>query len=313
MDISVLIVNYNTEKLLNDCLRSVSETAGGIRYEIILVDNASSDNSVEMAKALYPGIQVIRNERNRGFGAAVNQGLEVMKGRYALLLNTDAVLTQGALQKLLRFMESCPDAAMACGQLRNPDGSKQNSIGHFPSLITLLTNTPLLEYLLPDKYPGKRYDFKEPVEIDSGIGACLIVRKKAIDEVGRLDERFFFFFEETDWARSMRLAGWKIYFVPDAEIYHLQGQSIGGSVLSRIEFYRSRYQYLRKRNSYPQYLVLCAAIFLRLVVNFSFYSLAVLLTLGLKRGIKSKWLIYLQLILWHFGSPVSANSAKSAS
>ncbi len=313
MDITVIIVSYNTKDLLRDCLNSVFETVDGIACEVIVVDNDSRDGSVGMVNQAYPGVTVIRNRRNRGFGAAVNQGLEIMKGRYVLLLNTDALLTKGAVRDLFEFMENHPDAAMACGQLRNPDGSKQNSIANFPSLITLLTNAPLLEYFFPAKYPSKRYEFKEPIEIDSGVGACLIVRESAIDEVGKLDERFFFFFEETDWARSMRKAGWRIYFVPTANIYHLQGQSIGGNVWSRIEFYRSRDQYFKKWFSHPHYLVLSSAVFFRLFLNCLFYTIATLATLGLNRKIRSKWKIYFQLILWYFGSPVLGNSTESAS
>ena len=100
---------------------------------------------------------------------------------------------------------------MACGQLLNADGSKQNSIAAFPTLISLLVNVPLLEILFPARYPSKRQEYRRPIEVDSGMGACLIVRKSAIDGVGGFDERYFFFFEETDWARTMREAGWKIY------------------------------------------------------------------------------------------------------
>lgn len=303
MDISIIIANYNTSDLLKNCLESIFKTVSGIGYEIIVIDNASCDGSIDMVKHFFPEVHIIGNEQNRGFGAAVNQGLDVMRGRYAMLLNTDAILTKGAAEELLGFMESRPNAAMACGQLRNADGSKQNSIGNFPTLITLLVNVPLLEVLCPTKYPSKRYEYKEPIEIDSGIGACLMVRKKAIDEVGKLDERFFFFFEETDWARSMRNAGWRIYLVPTANIYHFQGQSIGATIRSRIEFYRSRYQYFKKWNSYPHYLMIALVIFLRLILNGFFYSVAVLMTLSMNRKIRDKWIIYLQLILWHIGSP----------
>ena len=146
-----------------------------------------------------------------GFAAANNQALTKMNGRYAVLLNTDTVLVENSALILFNFMESNPDCAMACGQLLNANGSKQNSIAKFPNLFNLMSSMPLLEYLLPDYYPSKRYDIEEPIEIDSAIGACLIVRKKTIENVGVLDERYFFFFEETDWALQMRKAGWKIF------------------------------------------------------------------------------------------------------
>jgi hypothetical protein len=244
MDISIIIVTWNTKDLLQKCLDSIYKTIHDITFEIIVIDNASEDDTVVMLKGKFPHITLIKNSRNLGFGAANNQGLQIMRGRYALLLNSDTVLTIHAVEELFTFMETHPEAAMACGQLLHADGSKQNSIASFPSFLTLMTNMPLLEYLFPKHYPSKRYNYKNPMEVDSGIGACLLVRKKTIDEVGMFDERYFFFFEETDWAYQMKKAGWKIFHIPTAFIYHLQGQSIGGDVRSRIEFYRSRYHFI---------------------------------------------------------------------
>ena len=300
MDISIIIVNWNTRDLLHTCLESINKTISGIEYEIIVVDNASQDNSVAMMQEKYPHVKVIQNAENRGFGAANNQAMRVMAGRYALLLNSDTVLTENAVYELFSFMENHPDTAMACSQLLNADGSKQNSIASFPSFLTLITNVPLLEYLFLKRYPSKRYHYDEPIEIDSAIGACLLVRKKAIDEVGMFDECYFFFFEETDWAYQMKKAGWKIYHVPTAFLYHLQGQSIGMDVCSRIEFYRSRYQFFRKWNNHLYYVVMSAVIVIRLFINWLFTSVATIVTLGMQKEIRDKWIVYSQLLLWHF-------------
>ncbi|MDI6755878.1 MAG: glycosyltransferase family 2 protein [Thermodesulfobacteriota bacterium] len=299
MDISIIIVNFNTKNLLKNCLNSIYGTVHNLSYEIIVVDNASSDGSPVMVRAEFPQVYLIENDQNRGFGAANNQALLIMRGRYALLLNTDTILTENAVSELLSFMESHPDAAMACGQLLNADGSKQNSVAPFPSIWTLLFNLPLLEKLFPKKYPSKRYDYKNPLEVDSGIGACLLVRRHAINEVSLFDERYFFFFEETDWALRMKNAGWKVYHVPSAHINHLQGQSIGHDIHSRIEFYRSRYQFFRKWNAYSYYLVITFIIFFRLIINWVLTSIANVLTIGLSREMRNKSIIYSQLILWH--------------
>jgi len=298
MDLSVVIVNWNTESLLRDCLRSVYDTAKGITFEVIVVDNASSDGSVAMLKVEFPQVRRIENYENRGFAAANNQAFRVMTGRYALLLNSDTVLTEGAVHELYAFMEEHPEAVMACGQLLNADGSKQNSIAAFPTLLSLLVNMPLLEILFPARYPGKRQEYRHPIEVDSGIGACLIVRKSAIDGVGGLDERYFFFFEETDWARTMREAGWKIYHVPTARIYHFQGKSVGADVRSRIHFYRSRYLYFLKWES-EAWPIAAVLIVMRLIVNWFLTGMGVVLTLGLNRGLRGKWKVYTQLIAWH--------------
>jgi len=299
MDISIVIVNWNTRELLRDCLNSISQAAPGIVYEIIVVDNASHDGSVSMVQRDFPAVIIIENPSNKGFAVANNQGLAIMSGRYALLLNTDAKLTENALVRLFVFLESHPEAAMACGQLLNADGSRQNSIAAFPDLFTLMMNMSLLEYLWPQRYPSKRYDWREPVEIDSGIGACLLVRKKAIDAVGMLDERYFFFFEETDWAYRMRAAGWKIFHVPGAFIYHLQGQSIGRNVRSRIEFYRSRYQFFRKWRSRQYFLLAGLVMVSRLFINWLLTVLANILVLGQNKSLRDKSVVYGQLLLWH--------------
>jgi GT2 family glycosyltransferase len=300
VEVSVIIVNWNAKELLRGCLDSIYSTIDNLTFEIIVIDNASSDGSPSMMEERYPQVIKICNTENRGFGAANNQAFQIMKGRYALLVNTDAVLTSDAVYKLWSFAESHPLAAIVCGQLLNAGGSRQNSIAAFPTLLTLLVNSSLLEYLLPQCYPSKRYEHKKPIEVDSAIGACMMVRKQALDQVGYFDERYFFFFEETDLAYSLRTRGWKVHQVPDAFIYHLQGQSIGHNIKSRIEFYRSRYQFLRKWYSPIYYYSARGIIFARLLVNWIFNLAAVAFSLGLIKSVKQKWTTYSQLIIWHF-------------
>jgi len=300
MDISFIIVNWNTRDLLRDCLDSIDKTVNALSYEIIVVDNASTDGSVDMLSQKYPRVKTIANSENRGFGAANNQGFAVMKGKYALLINTDAVLTEGAAGKLWSFAEANPRAAIVCGQLLNADGSKQNSVAAFPTLLTLCLNTSLLEYLFPGRYPSKRYDHREPLEVESAIGACMMVRGQALKEVSFFDERYFFFFEETDLAFAMKRAGWSVCQVPDALIYHFQGKSIGHNAKSRIEFYRSRYQFLRKWHGSAYYRAAAAVIFLRLLADALLNAAGVVFTLGLSKNLRRKLAVYTQLIRWHF-------------
>ena len=300
IDLSVIIVNWNTRELLRQCLQSVYSTINNLAMEVIVVDNASSDGSREMLEQDFPDVRKIFNQQNRGFGAANNQGFAVMKGKYALLLNTDAILTEGAVNKLWLFSETCADAAIVCGQLLNADGSKQNSIASFPSILTLLANTSLLEYVFPRYFPSKRYEYREPLEVDSAIGACLMIRNAALADAGFFDERYFFFMEETDMAYSMRQKGWKIYQVPDSCIYHLQGQSVGHQTQSRIEFYRSRYQFMQKWHSRPYYYLASVIIFLRLSVNWLFSLVANILTMGSVKKFRNKLTVYSRLISWHW-------------
>ena len=298
VDLSIVIVSWNTKALLLDCLASVYHTLRDLTFEVFVVDNASSDGSVAGVREQYPQVKVIQNDRNLGFAAANNKALRQIAGRYALLLNTDAVLTEGSVGNLLRFMDAHPRVAMGCGQLLNANGTKQNSIANFPTLLTLLGNEALLRILWPKRFPSKRRDYAMPIPVESCIGACLMVRKAAMDEVGLLDERYFFFMEETDWALTMRKAGWECWFVPEARTYHLQGQSAGDQVSARIMFYRSRYQYFRKW--YGGWLYLFgASIVLRLVVNLLVHAAGFVLTLGKSPGRLLRVKRYARLLGWH--------------
>ncbi len=298
LDLSLVIVNWNTKELLLACLQSLATNLDHPSHEIWLVDNASSDGSVEAVAERFPEVKIIRNERNLGFAAANNKALRLMHGRYALLLNTDTIVTPGAIQQLYRFLEENPRVGMAGGQLLNRDGSKQNSIANFPTIPALLVNETILRLLWPTKYPSKRQRYLEPLAVDSCIGACLMVRKAAMDEVGGLDERYFFYFEETDWARAMAAQGWGVYFVPSAEIFHLQGQTAGYSAKTRIMFYRSRNSYFKKWHP-RTYRPMVAVVFARLLVNLALNLLHALITLGLNRPARRKLAVYGQLIFWH--------------
>lgn len=298
MDISIIIVNWNTKYLLIECLDSIFQTIKSINFEVWVVDNGSKDGSIEAIRDRYPDINTIENMMNRGFASANNRALKQIKGRYALLLNTDARLTDRAVEHLFNFMETTPEAGMACGQLLNPDGSKQNSFANFPSVISLLSNETILRTLFPNRFPSKRKEYTSPIKIESCIGACMIVRKRAMDEVGLLDETYFFFFEETDWACRMKKAGWNSYFVPDARIIHGQGKTVGANSNARIMFYRSRYIYIKKWHR-RSYLAMRIIIFTRLLINAELNLAGVMVTFGMYPAIKKKLEIYAGLILWH--------------
>jgi len=306
LDISIIVVTHNTKDLTLDCLASIFQTIKEVPFEVWVVDNNSTDRTADAIRERYPAINLIENSENVGFAAANNQAFRRMNGRYALLLNTDTVLKDGAVKELNDFMEANPHAGMACGQLLNQDGSKQNSITNFPSLLTLFCNETVLRILMPKRFPSKRREYGSPLEVDSCIGACLMVRKEAMDDIGLLDERYFFFMEETDWAYRMKLGGWGICFVPTAKILHAQGKTAGASANSRIMFYRSRYCFFKKWHpcSYPLFYV---AIFLRLVVNTLLSSIGLLVTLGLRESIRRKCIIHVQLLIWHLmGCPEKA-------
>ncbi len=298
MDVSIVIINWNTCDLLRNCLVSIYETVQGVEFEVFVVDNGSSDDSVAMVRELFPAVTVIANEQNLGFAAANNLAFRQMRGSYALLLNSDTVLTEGAIATLFRFLAENNDVGMCCGQLLNEDGSRQNSIANFPALLPLLCNESLLRLLFPGKFPSKHQLHTEPVEVDSCIGACMMVRKTAMDKEGLLDEDFFFYFEETDWAYRFKKAGWLICLVPQARIYHLQGKSVGYSAKARIMFHRSRSIYFKKWHP-RQHGLMIAVIFARTIINILLNLVGTVVTLGLNGGIRQRLVVNAQLAWWY--------------
>lgn len=298
MDLSIIIVNWNTKDLLLKCLEAVYENANGVNLEVWVVDNASTDGSVEAVNNQFRDVTLLCNKQNLGFACANNLVLKNMGGRYALLLNTDAFVTKGAIMALYTFMEAHPESGMACGQLLDMDGSKQNSIANFPTLSSLFLNETLMRVMFSNRFPSKMQTYKFPIEIESGIGACLMVRKEAMDAVGFLDESYFFFLEETDWAFRMREEGWKIFFVPDAQIFHGQGQSVGDGVDARILYYQSRYLYFKKWHP-GAFRLFYTLVFVRLMINMGLSLAGILLTVGIHGGLRKKMKVYIQLLVWH--------------
>ena len=268
--------------------------------EVILVDNGSQDGGRIEVKRAFPSVHIIENEKNLGFAKAVNQGLQKASGRYVLLLNPDTQMKDGAIERLVSFMDAHSDVGVAGAQLLNADGSKQNSIANFPSLATELFNKSLLRWLFPKKFPGKERDYPEPVEVDSVIGACMVVRRKAMEQVGLLDEDYFLFLEETDWCYRMKRAGWKIYHVPQAEVYHFQGKSAEtAKKRAKVEFYRSRYHFFRKNRGSLQWSILVSGLMIRLIFELLMMTVASLVTFFAVKGWLRKLSTYAYLFGWH--------------
>ncbi len=277
MDISFIIVNWNTSGLLKNAIQSIKSNYS---FEVIVVDNASTDNSVSMLKEEFSDVVLIENSTNMGFAGAVNRGIDVAKGEYIVLLNSDAILEAGAVDKLVRYMNENSDIAVCGGQLINTDGSKQNSFDNFPSLVTELFNKSLLRFCFPDKYPSKKIDYTDPLTVDSIIGACFVMRKKVIQRIGALDEDYFFFMEETDWCYRAYKAGYKVTFVPSVRITHLQGKSAQKvPVRSRVEYYYSRYLYFLKNHGKLSFVTLVFFIFVKTILKSIGYFLLALITI----------------------------------
>ncbi len=229
-DVSIVIVSWNTRDILRDCLRSILDDAGPVSYEIIVVDNASADDSVEMVRREFPDVRLIENADNRGFAAANNQGMAVAGGRYVLLLNSDTIVLDHAIAKTVAFAEARPDAAVVGCRVLNPDRTLQPTCFMYPSLFNLLLASTYLYKLWPQsRLLGREqmtwWQRDDVREVDVVTGCFMLVRREAIEQVGVMDERFFMYAEETDWCYRFRKAGWKVLFTPAGEIIHLGGQS----------------------------------------------------------------------------------------
>lgn len=244
VELSIIIVSYNTKELTKRCLGHLKEVNLPSATEIIVVDNGSEDKTIEVLSREFSWVILIRNEINLGFAKAVNIGLRHCHGRYALLLNTDCFPKEDAVMYLLGFMEGHPKVGIVGGALLHPDGRLQNSFGRAPTLATELLPKGLLQWICPSRFPSKRRPPFGPVEVEAVVGAFMMVRRKAWEEVGLMDEGFFLFMEETDWCVRMKRQGWSVYHLPQAQALHLQGRSVSSQIaLARVEFYKSRYRY----------------------------------------------------------------------
>jgi N-acetylglucosaminyl-diphospho-decaprenol L-rhamnosyltransferase len=258
-DLSIIIVNWNTRDLLRECLAALTmddrrwtmEPLSSIVHrlsstEIIVVDNGSADGSVEMVQREFPDVRLILNESNLGFARANNRGIAMSRGRYVLLLNSDTVASPAALEMLVAFMDAHSEAGVVGPRLLRPDGTAQPYA---------FGGDPTLGYLLYRGFSRLRgrylHDWETSAiqEVDWVSGACLMVRRAAIEQAGSLDEAMFMYFEDNEWCLRIRDAGWKVYYDPKAEIVHLGGQSLAKNPAARRAYYESLRYFYRKHYS----------------------------------------------------------------
>lgn len=239
MDVSVCIVSYKRKELLAACIDSLKATTRRVAYEVIVVDNASGDGTVEYMRAHYPDVRLIANTENRGFGAANNQAIEVAQGRYCLLLNNDTLALDGALDTLCAYLDAHPDTGiLGCRMYADVERTQMHRTcyNRYPTLFNSFLHqfATLLRLRRYPEHPITRFfqmgmamslheREQEPEHIN---GACMLCRRDALLAVNGFDERFFLFLEETDLCKRIRRAGWKIRYTPDAAIVHLGSQSL---------------------------------------------------------------------------------------
>ncbi|MER3475134.1 MAG: glycosyltransferase family 2 protein [Armatimonadota bacterium] len=252
-DVSVIIVNWNTRDELRECLRSLHPSLHpDVQAEIIVVDNASWDDSVAMVKREFPEVKLIENRLNEGFGKAHNRAAQVAQGRYLLLLNSDARAHPGALKQLVDYADAHPDVGIIAPKVLNPDGSLQYSCRRFPVYEAGLFRNTLLGRLFPQNrfvrdYLMTDFDHAHTMEVDWVSGCAMMIRRETWHQLGGFDEQFFMYCEDVDLCWRAHEAGWKVVYHPDAVVTHAIGRSTDKAVNAMIrQFHHSHRLFFQK-------------------------------------------------------------------
>jgi len=238
MYLSIIIVTHNSEELIGKCLSSIRKHQPTRSYETIVVDNSSSDGTVTLVQRDYPWVKLLANDINKGYSRGINQGISAGAGEMILILNPDIIVREGSIDTLIDFMEEHPDAGISGSRLLNQDGSLQYSCRSFYTARALLLRRTFLGRLFPRAKALREhllidYDHQTVREVDWLIGACMMVRRSAIENTGMMDERFFLYFEDVDWCYRMKQNGWKVFYIPDSVMTHYYERASAGSLINR--------------------------------------------------------------------------------
>lgn len=279
IDLSVIIVSWNCRSYTLECLRSMDAGSTPDWMEIILVDNASGDGTVESVRDAFPAVRVIANTVNVGFAAANNQAISTSAGRYILLLNPDTLVHGDAFGTMVRWLDAHTDVGGAGPALRNGDGTPQYTGIRFPSVWNLIVESFFLDRIAPRSTVFGRHrslfnDFTRPFDADYLQGSCLMLRRSVLEKVGVLDESFFMYFEETDLCYRIKQAGFRIVYLPDAVITHFGGGEEGHFTERRLlHYHRSLLKFFGKHHTAAGTTVLRAVLIIRSVIRIIAWSL----------------------------------------
>jgi len=286
MDVSVIIVSFNTRGLLRNCLLSIYRETKDVELEVFVVDNCSEDGSADMVEEEFPDVHLIRNHENLGFAMGNNIALGKGRGRYFLLLNPDTQLTNNAIKELVGYMDPHPGVGACGSMLLDGDNNIQMVCRKFSRIIhevgelTPVINRFRWKFMSRDYLPVE-FDYGDTGETDYVQGACLMVRREVVEEVGLLDERFFMYSEEEDWCYRMKQNGWKVMYVPSAVIVHYWGMSTKQrSSEMLVELYRSKLKFFSKNYGYLRGLLLWLSLVGIMGIRISFYAVLALLIKG---------------------------------
>lgn len=268
-DLTVVVVSWNVRDLLRGCLASIDRGRGDLALQVIVVDSASTDGSAEMVAAEFPWVELIASAENVGFPAGNNLGLARARGRHVFLLNPDTEVIGDALSTLVAYLDAHPDVGVVGPQLLNADGTVQSSRRRFPTLATAFFESTWLERLAPRRLLDRYYVLDRPdgetSDVDWVVGAALMARQSVVQQVGPLDAAYFMYSEELDWCRRIRDAGWRVVYLPAAQVVHHYGKSSEQAVTARhINFQRAKLRYFRKYHGW----LACAVLRLYLLAGY---------------------------------------------
>ncbi len=277
-DLTIVIVSWNSKDYLQGCLASLPAACNRHRHAVVVVDNGSTDGSAELLRKEYPEVAVLRNTENRGFAAANNLALRSLETPYVVLLNPDTVVSPGAFDAMIDYLDAHPDVWVAGPRMRNGDGSDQRTGVRFPTIWILVCETFALDRLFPRThlFGRQRELYADPSvarEVEYQQGSCLMARSEAVRNVGLLDERFFMYFEETDWCYRMRGQGGKVMYVPVGDVVHFGGSSDAHYGEQKIlYYYASHLRLYRKYRTAPQCAILRVFLVVRSLVRMAGWS-----------------------------------------
>jgi GT2 family glycosyltransferase len=252
MKLSIVIICWNDWKVIENCLRSITECTHRIQYEVLVSDNGSTDGSVEKIRTQFPAVRVVENRANLGFAKGNNAGIAEAGGEYILILNPDTIIHEGSLDRWVEFADRHPEAGAFGCRVHNPDGSYQRSARPFPTISRSLVSALGLRFLGYIKHPVLYVEYEwwkgdTERDVDWQSGCCIMLRGDLLKKLGGFDERFFYQYEEVDLCRRVWNAGLRIRFTPEVSITHLGGQSVGRfPVRFAVEVCRNGYRYFYK-------------------------------------------------------------------
>ena len=308
--ITLAFLNYNTATDLLKALESVNAAVDGVSARIVVIDNGSTDDSIARIKALEKDVEIIALPSNAGFAAAFNRIFSYIITPYYLLLNSDIILKPGSVKKMLDQFKDFPNAGLAGVALERENGSLQTSYGGYPTLASELINRSLWQ-----KAKRMKLNKNLPFHVDCVVGAVMLVSHKTVSKIGGMDERFFFFLEETDWCKRINESGLKVIHLPDVKVVHLQGKTANKApIRARIEFHKSRLLFFEKHYGKIAATILRYVTVFRIIINFTAQLLMTIFSLGLIKKTKLRTVLYAGLLKWYFsGCPIDKGLNRGCS